>query len=168
MANSSIAAFAAIMALVAFVSLALFVLRAEKVRKTGMRKRDIPMIGFLALTFVSLFAFSASMMEITDVGIAMTVSGGLAGLFVLVAIYEIYLVLTSLPTKGFAGRAGRAWEALVFVGISLMVIGILAFEIYGPPNTPALWIGGIGMLIACYSFFSWLNTRESRRTDKAQ
>lgn len=101
MVNSSsiIAAFAATMAVVAFVSLVLFVLRAEKVRKTEMKRSDIPMIGFLALTFVSLFAFSASMMEITDIGIAMTVSGGLAGLLVLVAICELKEIRVSWLRK---------------------------------------------------------------------
>jgi len=103
--SSSMAAFAATMAVVAFMSTLLFVMRAERVRKTEMKRSDVPMMGFLALTFVSLFAFSASMMEITDVGIAMTVSVGLAGLLVLVAIYEVYLVLSSPSTKGFAGRS---------------------------------------------------------------
>lgn len=167
MVNSSIAAFAATMVVVAFVSFVLFVLRAGKVRNSGMKRSDVPMLGFLALSFVSLFAFSAAAMEITYVGFAIPFSGSLAGLFVLVAIYEIYLVLTSPSTKGVVGKPGQ-WGALVFIGISLMVIGILAFEIDGHPNMPALWIGGIGLMIACYSFFSWLNTRESRRTDKAQ
>jgi len=55
--------------------------------------------------------------------------------------------------------AGRAWLALIFVGISMMGVGVAALAMYGTPNFPAITIGGFGLLIACYSFFSWLNTR---------
>ena len=93
MAYSSV--FVGATAVIAFVAVVLFILRAEKVR-TGMKKKvDRPMMAYLALAIVSLFAFTTSFTGFTDPEIAMPISASLIILLSLAMFYEIYLVLRS-------------------------------------------------------------------------
>lgn len=164
MANlASIAVFTAIMIIIGFVSFVLFVLRAEKVRKAGKTKKDVRMVVFLVLALGCLTAFSVSLRQVTDAGIAAAVSSGLIGLLVLAGVYGIYEVLASRPSRGLPRGSTHTWRVLICVGASLMVFGFVILVMYGTPNFPAIAIFGVGLLLACYSFFSWLNARQSRR-----
>lgn len=160
---AGIAVFTAIMIVIGFVSFVLFVLRAEKVRRTGKTKRDVRMVVFLVLAFGFLIAFSASLREVTDAGIAATISSGLIGLLGLTAVYEIYGVLASPPSRRLPSKSAHTWRVIVYLGASLMVVSFVILVAYGTPNFSAVTIFGVGLLLACYSFFSWLNERLLRR-----
>lgn len=55
--------------------------------------------------------------------------------------------------------ATRTWLVLVVIGISMVAVSVATLTMFGYPNFPAIATGGIGALITCYSFFSWLKAR---------
>lgn len=157
MANSSIiAAFAATMAVVALVSVLLFVLRAEKVRKTGMRRNDVRMIAFLVLAIGSLFAFSISFAEIAETvfaratpGTVMAISGGVVGLFLLALAYEIYQVLAS--------RSTHARRMFVYVlSFLIFIVGmIIGLTYYTKQDPESKHVGKMCIILAVVGVPFW-------------
>ncbi len=87
--------FVAATAVIAFVAVALFILRAEEVRAEMNNKRDRLMIAYLALAIVFLFAFTIFFAEFAGPEISAPINAGLVLLLGLAMVYEIYLVLRS-------------------------------------------------------------------------
>lgn len=84
-------AFAVATGIIAVVATLLFFLRADKVIKMK-DKRDRPMLVYLAVAVVSLFAFAALFGGITDPEIALSTDVGMLVLFFSAMFYEVYLV----------------------------------------------------------------------------
>ena len=91
--------FVAATGVITLVAVMLFVLRAEKVRTEMKNKRDRPMMAYLAIAIVSLFAFIVLFAGFTDPEISLPLNAGLVILLIPALLYEVYLVLRSNPAK---------------------------------------------------------------------